>query len=202
LDLDLCSSCRADLPWETSRQADVLVALRYEYPVDQMIRELKYQGRIAHARVLGVLLAQAVRERDAPLPALLVPVPLHPARLQERGFNQATAVARYAARMLGIPVLGAAVRRIRDTPSQTVFGVEQRHRNVRGAFAVAENSWRLREAQHVALIDDVMTTGSTLAELRAVMLSAGVRRVETWSVARAHRPVPPSEDLRHQAWNV
>lgn len=202
LDLDLCSSCRADLPWETSRQADVLVALRYEYPVDQMIRELKYQGRIAHARVLGVLLAQAARERDAPLPALLVPVPLHPARLQERGFNQATAVARYAARMLGIPVLGAAVRRIRDTPSQTVFGVEQRHRNVRGAFAVAENSWRLREAQHVALIDDVMTTGSTLAELRAVMLSAGVRRVETWSVARAHRPVPPSEDLRHQAWNV
>ena len=161
------------------------MALRYEHPVDQMIRELKYQGRIAHARVLGVLLAEAALECGVPLPKLLVPVPLHPARMQERGFNQATALARYAGRMLEIPVLGAAVRRIRNTPSQTALGVEQRHRYVSGAFGVAENSRRLVEAEHVAVVDDVMTTGSTLAELRAVLLAAGVRRVDTWAVARA-----------------
>ncbi len=185
LDLDLCSFCRADLPWEAAASTDALVALRYEHPVDQMIRELKYQGRIAHARVLGVLLAEAARARGSPLPRLLVPVPLHPARLQERGFNQATALARYAGRILEIPVHGAAVRRIRNTPSQTALGVEQRHRNVSGAFAVAENSRRLRDAQHVAVIDDVMTTGSTLAELREVLCAVGVRRVESWAVARA-----------------
>jgi ComF family protein len=190
LDLDLCRFCRADLPWETGSHADALVVLRYEHPVDQMIRDLKYRGRIAHARVLGVLLAEAARERAAPLPRLLVPVPLHPARLQERGFNQATALARYAGRILEIPVLGAAVRRTRDTPSQTALGVEQRHRNVSGAFAVAENSRRLVRAQHVAIVDDVMTTGSTLAELRAVLLSAGVTRVDTWAVARAHQAGP------------
>ena len=185
LDLDLCDFCRADLPWETEARAGELVALRYEHPVDHLIRELKYQGHIAHARVLGVLLAQVVRERGVPLPRLLIPVPLHPARLQERGFNQATALARYAGRILDIPVLGAAARRVRDTPSQTALGVEQRQRNVMGAFAVALDSRRLLDAQHVALVDDVMTTGSTLAELRAVLQAAGVRRVDSWAVARA-----------------
>jgi len=190
LDLDLCDFCRADLPWESEARADGLVALRYEHPVDQMIRDLKYQGRIAHARMLGVLLAEAARERVAMLPRLLVPVPLHPARLQERGFNQATALARYAGRMLEIPVLGAAVRRIRDTPTQTSLGVEQRHRNVSGAFAVSASSRRLVEARHVAVVDDVMTTGSTLAELRAVLLAAGVQRVDTWAVARVAQARP------------
>ena len=185
LDLDLCSCCHAGLPWETEMHGNAVVALRYEHPVDQMIRELKYQGRIAHARVLGVLLAEAARECGAPLPKWLVPVPLHPARLKERGFNQATALARYAGLMLEIPVLGAAVRRIRNTPSQTALGVEQRHRNVSGAFSVAESTQRLVEAGHVAVVDDVMTTGSTLAELRAVLLAAGVQRVDIWAVARA-----------------
>ena len=184
LDLDLCDFCRADLPWESEPQSGGLIALRYEHPVDQMIRDLKYHGHIAHARVLGVLLAQAARQHAASLPRLLVPVPLHPARLQDRGFNQATALARYAGRMLGIPVLGAAVRRIRDTPSQTSLGVEQRHRNLGGAFAVTGKSWRLVEAQHVAVVDDVMTTGSTLAEMKCALLAAGVRRVDLWAVAR------------------
>ena len=69
--------------------------------------------------MLGVLLAQAVGERAAPLPRLLVPVPLHAARLRERGFNQAVALARYAGRMLGVPIAPGLVRRVRDTPSQT-----------------------------------------------------------------------------------
>jgi ComF family protein len=139
-----------------------------------------------------VLLAQAARERCTPLPRVLVPVPLHAARLQERGFNQATALARYAGRMLEIPVMGAAVRRVRDTPSQTSLGVEQRHRNVSGAFAVLANASarRMVELQHVAVVDDVMTTGSTLAELRMVLLAAGVRRVDTWAVARASHARP------------
>jgi ComF family protein len=190
LDLDLCSFCRADLPWCEPASRDPLVALVYEHPVDEMIRRLKYHDDLAKARVLGVLLAQTARQTlfdgGPPLPRLLVPVPLHPARLRERGFNQAAALARYAGRMLEIPHAPHLLRRLRDTPSQTALDVAQRRANVRGAFAVCgpRALRRLREAEHVAVVDDVITTGSTAGEVRAVLLAAGVARVEVWAAAR------------------
>jgi len=186
LDLDLCEFCHADLPWEDEQPPGAVVAMRYAPPADELIRDLKYRATLPHARVLGVLLAQAVQERGMPLPRLLVPVPLHDARLRERGFNQAAALARYAGRMLGIPLAGAAVRRVRDTPSQTSLSMEERHRNVRGAFAVnGERARRkLSGAVHVAVVDDVMTTGSTLTEMKCALLAAGVRQVDLWAVAR------------------
>jgi ComF family protein len=185
LDLDLCCFCHADLPWITEPSSAV-VALRFAPPADELIRRLKYHGVFANARVLGVLLAKTVDERAAALPRLLVPVPLHPARLRERGFNQAAALARYAGRMLGIPFASNVVRRTRDTPSQTSLSGAERHRNVRGAFAVnsAGALRRLLAAGHVAIVDDVITTGSTVAELKKVLLAAGVRRVEVWAAAR------------------
>jgi ComF family protein len=187
LDLDLCGFCQADLPWNPEPLAGELFAFRFEYPIDDLIRRLKYQGVLANARVLGVLLAQAAQQRGAPLPRLLVPVPLHRARLRERGFNQASALARYAGRLLEIPRAPHALRRVRDTPSQTALDLGERHRNVRGAFAVQgpRALRRLLAAEHVAVVDDVVTTGSTLNELRAVLLRAGVRRVDLWAVARA-----------------
>lgn len=186
LDLDLCGHCHADLPWHAGA-APGLVALRYEHPVDELIRQLKYQGVIAHARVLGVLLAEVARRGVGEQPKLLIPVPLHPARFRERGFNQAAAIARYAGRMLGIPVAGHVIRRVRDTPSQTALGVSGRRANVRGAFALrgARAQRTLMEAGHVAIVDDVMTTGSTLEELRGVIRACGARRVDSWAVARA-----------------
>jgi ComF family protein len=186
LDLDLCDVCHEDLPWD-QEPGRALTALRFEYPIDDLIRRLKYQGVIAHARVLGVLLADVARARGDSLPKLLVPVPLHGARFRERGFNQAAALARYAGRMLGIPVIRHAMRRVRDTPSQTALDVAERHRNVRGAFAVSgeRQRQRLLAAGHVAVVDDVMTTGSTLQEARKVLLEAGLSRVDLWAVARA-----------------
>jgi ComF family protein len=188
LDLDLCAICHSDLPWARSAQ-DALCALRYEHPVDEMIRALKYRGVIAQARVLGVLLAEVAAKRGAPLPALLLPVPLHTRRWRERGFNQADSIARHAGRMLGIRVNRLAIRRVRDTPSQTALDVGERRRNVRGAFALRNTRQleRLLRAEHVALVDDVMTTGSTLEELRALRRASGVRQVDLWAVARAAR---------------
>ena len=185
LDLDLCAVCHADLPWARPT-GDAVVALRYEHPVDELIRRLKYQGAIAHARVLGVLLAEIACRRSDELPALLVPVPLHAARWRERGFNQAAVIARYAGHLLGIPVTRHATARVRDTPSQTALDVHARRLNVRGAFAVRDGRARARllAAGHVAIVDDVITTGSTMNELRRVLLEAGVRRVEVWAVAR------------------
>jgi ComF family protein len=190
-DLDLCDYCRDDLPWEQVRVPSLLSAMRFEAPVDDLIRRLKYSGVLEHARVLGELLAQAVRARGEMLPRLLVPVPLHVARIHERGFNQAASIARYAGRALGIPQAWHAVRRVRDTPSQTALGIDARHENVRGAFAIAGGRARrqLLEAEHVAVVDDVTTTGSTLAEVKCVLLAAGVRRVDLWAVARAPRTV-------------
>jgi len=187
LDLDLCRFCRVSLPWDATTSRGAFCALRYEHPIDDLIQRLKYQGVLANARVLGVLLAQAVEEREAALPRLLIPVPLHISRLRERGFNQAVALARYAGRMLEIPMALQAVRRVRNTPSQTALDMAERHRNMRGAFAIngARALRRLLDAGHVAIVDDVVTTGSTVNELRAVLLAAGVRRVDVWAVARA-----------------
>jgi ComF family protein len=184
-DLDLCLFCHADLPWHDEPLTGV-VALRFAPLADDLIRQLKYHGRYANARVLGVLLAQAVAERPAPLPRLLVPVPLHVARLRERGFNQAVAIARYAGRMLEIPIAPGVVHRVRDTPSQTSLSMEERHHNVRGAFALSGTRAlrRLLAAGHVAIVDDVITTGSTVTELECLLLAAGVRKVEVWAVAR------------------
>ncbi|HEU4778576.1 MAG TPA: ComF family protein [Steroidobacteraceae bacterium] len=186
LDLDLCGFCFDELPWEPEHLPGALVALRFAPPVDDLIRDLKYRGITPNARVLGVLLAQMAKDQAAALPHLLVPVPLHDARLRERGFNQAAALARYAGRMLGIPVAPRALRRLRDTPSQTALSVEERHHNVRGAFGVRNTRElrRLLAAGHVAVIDDVMTTGSTLAEARSVLLAAGVRQADLWAAAR------------------
>jgi len=186
LDLDLCAFCQADFPWENEPPPGAVVAMRYAPPADELIRDLKYRGNTPNARVLGVLLAQAVQERGAPLPRLLLPVPLHDARLRERGFNQAAAIARYAGRMLGVPCAPRATKRMRDTPSQTSMSMDERHRNVRGAFGVngARARRRLLDAGHVAVVDDVMTTGSTLAEMKCALLAAGVRQVDLWAVAR------------------
>lgn len=189
LHLDLCTFCHADLPWSMQQSPGVVVPLRFEHPVDEMIRKLKYHGAFEHARVLGTLLAAAAAARhvNENMPKLLVPVPLHVARLRERGFNQAGALARYAGRMLERPFDSSLLRRLRDSPSQTALDVSARRANVRGVFAVAgpRAQARLVEAGHVAIVDDVLTTGSTTAELRAVLLAAGVSTVEVWAVARA-----------------
>ncbi len=192
-DLDLCCFCQAELPWDDLALLQPVAApgrisaLRFEPPADELIRRLKYSGVIANARVLGGLLAQAVRKRGETFPGLLVPVPLHDARLRERGFNQALAIARFAGRSLGIAHARHLVRRVRDTPSQTGLGLDDRHRNVRGAFGIASDRARarLRAAAHVAVVDDVTTTGSTLEAVKALLLEAGVRRVDLWAVARA-----------------
>jgi ComF family protein len=185
LDLDLCVFCHADLPW-IAAPSSVTVAFRFAPPVDDLIRQLKYHGVMANARVLGVLLAQVVRERNAALPRLLVPVPLHGARLRERGFNQAAAIARYAGRILEIPYARSLVCRVRDTPSQTSLSMPERQRNVHGAFAIEGERARRRllAAEHVAIVDDVITTGSTAAELKIVLLAAGVKLVDVWAAAR------------------
>ena len=133
------------------------------------------------ARVLGKLLARARGERAEPLPELVLPMPLHRSRFVARGFNQAEEIARHAARALGLPCNRRLLQRPRATLEQSELDAPARQRNVRGAFHLA----RRPAAACVALVDDVLTTGSTAAEAARMLKTGGVARVEVWVVARA-----------------
>jgi ComF family protein len=159
----------------------VLAACEYGFPVRELVHQLKYGGRLYLASALGELLAEAVVQRGAGRPQALLGVPLHSRRLAQRGFNQAVELARAAGKRLAIPVIEDACRRGRDTPPQAGIGNwGERHRNVRGAFQCTSYP-----GDHVAVVDDVMTTGSTVREMVKTLLGAGVRRVDVWVVCRA-----------------
>ncbi len=113
-------------------------------------------------------------------------MPLHPMRIRERGFNHASEIARMLARQLDLPLDLDSCRRIRDTPPQMGLKHDARRRNVRGAFACSDKV----RGQQIALIDDVMTTGTSLDELAATLKRAGAREVSCWVVARA---LPPGD---------
>jgi len=112
-----------------------------------------------------------------------VPVPLHPLRRRERGYNQAELLARHAARRFGVPVARDAVRRVKDTPTQTRLDRRQRAANVRGAFKAAPAA--ALKGLHVALVDDVLTTGATTSACARALLGAGAASVRVFTVARA-----------------
>ena len=201
---DLCAGCLAELPW--NRPAcrvcgaplpesgvcgpclrkpppfDVTFApLRYQQPVDWLLQGFKFNRRLPPGRLCGELLATALAERDEPLPQLLIPVPLHPSRMRRRGYNQALELARPVAQRLEIPLVPNLVRRIRATATQSLLPGEERRRNVRGVFELV----RALPARHVAIIDDVIATGSTVGEMTRVLRRGGAERIEVWAVARA-----------------
>jgi len=202
----LCAGCRAGLPWHRQPQCPqcaiptpdgqmcgaclqhppafdrTQAALTYAFPIDQMIPRLKYHGQLAIAPVLGACLAEAVEH--APRPDRLIAMPLHAIRIRERGFNHATEIARTVARQLGVPLDLDSCRRTRDTPPQMGLKHDARRRNVRGAFTCSGEV----QGQRIALIDDVMTTGTSLDELAATLKQAGAREVSCWVVARTLLP--------------
>lgn len=204
-DARLCEGCREDLPWnrvacpvcalpqrtvahvcagcaQSPPPFDVAwSAFRLETPVQQAIHGLKYQALFRQARLLGIEMADALARRTAPLPTLLLPMPLHPRRLRWRGYNQSLELARGIASRLAIDIDPVAVRRLRATPDQIGTSAARRKRNVKGAF-VAEPRIAGR---HVALIDDVMTTGASVAELARACRRAGAATIEVWTAARA-----------------
>jgi ComF family protein len=164
-----------------------VAAWRYAYPADRMLQALKYGARLALAGFCAENIAQASTQasnqniQSKPLEAdLIVPMPLHPRRLAERGFNQALEIARPLARSLGIAIDAHAVQRVRDTAAQAGLPFSERVKNVRSAFACERNLDGLR----VAVVDDVMTTGATLNELAKTLKRAGASHVENWVVAR------------------
>ena len=205
--LDLCPGCLADLPHNghccfacalplpATRAAGTLcgeclrrpppftacyTAFRYEYPLNTLIAGAKFRSRLNLARLLGLTLARYLLQREADMPELVIPVPLHPKRLQARGYNQALEMGRATAGVLSLPLEPRCCTRVLVTAPQASLERKARQRNVRGAFSARNTP----PAKHVAILDDVITTGSTAAELTRVLLKQGVERVDVWAVAR------------------
>lgn len=203
---DLCAGCAADLPRNASACPVCALPLstgqmgrcdscrthpppydrtfapfRYRPPIDFLIRRLKFSGRLSHARLLGDLFATALAERGGSWPDCIIPVPLHPLRLRERGFNQALELARPTARRWRIPLLTEGLRRVRYTPPQTRLDARARQTNPLGAFALSKPL----PSGRVALLDDVMTTASTITECARVLRAGGATDIEIWIISRA-----------------
>lgn len=160
------------------------VPFKYEYPLNRLVQRLKYGKDLSIARVLGEVFAdhyQAIEQVKPP--AAIVPVPLGARRYRERGFNQAHELAREVARHCGIAIRGDLVERVRETQEQAGLARRQRKRNVRGAFRIRSPL----DSSHIAIFDDVVTTGSTVNELARVLRRAGAKRIEVWAIARAGR---------------
>lgn len=206
-DRDLCAGCSSDLP--RNRSACVRCALpldpttplgvlcgrcqrrpppfdlcvtafRYEAAVPSLVAGVKFRGRLQLARLLGQCLAETIRESDLARPDSLIPVPLHPERLRARGYNQALEIARTVGRELAVPVDTHCCARVRATPPQTGLDDKTRRRNLRGAFVAIPPL----PGRHLTILDDVVTTGSTVVELSRVLRGAGAKRVDVWAVAR------------------
>lgn len=171
-----CGSClRNPPPWESAT-----AALAYRFPVDQLVCRFKFRRDLACGQVLGTELLAAIIQRASPLAQVIVPVPLHRRRQLSRSFNQAERLARQVSGGLHIPVRPGLLSRPRRTSAQSGLDASERKRNIRGAFSCQRIHY-----QHVALVDDVMTTGATLAECARVLKRAGAGRVSVWVAARA-----------------
>jgi len=172
----VCGECQKDPPAFVSTHA----AFRYAAPVDKLIQNLKYRQRLDLSRVLGSYLADYLEDNVETLPDVIVPVPLHPLRLRERGYNQSLEIARFVAARFQLPVSATEIKRIRATLPQTELSREQRRKNVRGAFTANISFGGLR----VAIVDDVMTSGHTADALAQCLIKNGAAEIWVWVVAR------------------
>ena len=176
----VCGQCQ-----QQSRQYDTChSAFIYQSPIDKLIHQLKFRHKLHLATLLGNLMAEALEKRltdSKHLPDCIIPVPLHKSRLRERGFNQALELARPIAHRFNVPLLPNYCVRNKATLPQSDLPAEERLKNIKGGFTVQRNF----SARHVAIVDDVMTTGSTVEVLAETLKESGVQTVDVWICARA-----------------
>ena len=209
--LDLCVPCEKELPWskhaciqcalplpqDTPEQVcgcclqqpppfeKTLTLFQYQTPIDHLIKGLKFQQRLTYAKVLSELFAQQLDSyyQRHQQPECIIPMPLHKTRLRERGFNQAVEIAKPISKKLGIKLDRKSCIRTRATQAQTQIPAKERERNVKNAFYIKPEF----AAKHVAILDDVVTTGHTITELSNALKKAGVEKIDIWCCARTSK---------------
>jgi ComF family protein len=195
-----CATCDADLPRLGSAHCPVcalpsfdgktcgrclqhspafdhtIAAFAYAFPVDKLIQAVKFSERLT----LVAQLADALPHRIDTLPDAIIPMPLHPLRLRERGFNQSLLLAQHLAKRLNIPLLTDACERARNTSPQSSLKWQEREKNMHKAFVCTADL----SGKHIAIVDDVMTTGASIEELARTLRQAGTTQVSAWVLAR------------------
>lgn len=181
-----CGACQSHPPAFDA----TVVATDYSAPLDQLVLQLKFGGTLALAPWFGLALRDAIMARarlelpNFELPHILCPVPLGPGRLAERGFNQALEIARPLSKALGVALRPRLAIRARETAAQSGVAPAERKKNMRNAFIVAPDALALVRGQHIGVVDDVMTSGTTLHELAAMFKRFGAARVSNFVFAR------------------
>lgn len=217
---DFCSTCFADLPWNRHccpRCAEPLPAhnhpqtcqncclmephfdhcqipLRYEFPVNELLLAAK-NAKPDLLKPLTRCLTGHIKDRDVPLPDLLVPVPLHPIKQRKRGFNQSGLVAQRLSKALSVPVSHNLIIKIRDIAQQKHLSRLERQHNLKRSFRVDLTEAReLRgKAPRVALVDDIVTTGTTVNQLAKQLIRAGFENIDVWAIARTPARTPSQQ---------
>ncbi len=176
----LCEKCQ-----DGNFAFDRLCALfRYQKPLTKLLPLIKFHKSLKTANVLGQLLINEIQHnwnKDKPLPEAIIPMPLHSKRLRKRGFNQSFELLRHVRKQLDITILNDLCIRTRSTKAQAQLSAEARWYNVKNAFQVCGTI----PYKHVAIMDDVVTTGNTVQALSQVLRDAGVEGIDVWCICRA-----------------
>lgn len=209
---DLCTECEKELPWSHSvckqcglhisttshteicgqcqQQAPqfdrVLALCDYADPIDRLIAAAKFHQKLVYTRVLGELLAKQVSQfwyQAQALPSMIIPVPLHDTRLKERGYNQSLEITKIVSKKLRLPFSFDICRRNKPTLPQSGLMHDEREKNMKNAFTLKNTMI----PPHVAIIDDIVTTGHTVGELSKQLREAGVKQIDIWCCARTQR---------------
>ncbi len=185
IDAILCGQCARRLPPFSQVEAP----WHYGFPVDSLISRFKHNARWPLGRLLAELLGHWLEQRfedGLPRPDCLLPVPMGRKRLRQRGFNQAAMLARWLGPQLRVPVDEQLLQRPHETRAQQDLDARQRQRNLLQAFALGPRPWV--QGRHLALVDDVMTTGATARALASLLVRAGAARVDVYCLARTAKP--------------
>lgn len=179
---DRCDFCQKNAPLPFDR---TFALFGYQQPITKLIMDLKFGQALINAKLLGKLLGHRIQTdwyRKETLPELLIPMPLHPTRLKERGYNQAIEIAK-ALKFLGIPIDVNLTQRIKPTRPQATLSAAEREKNICDAFSVLKPL----KVHHIAVLDDVITTGSTLITFCRLLKNQGVPRIDVWCCARPNK---------------
>lgn len=177
-DSPVCGNCISNPP-----SYDILLSpFEYQFPIDKFITELKFRKKLYNAATLGHLFTQYIKAQAKPLPDCIIPVPLHPKRLQQRGYNQALEIARSISKNLKIPIDRQLCQRVINTEPQSDLTADERQKNIKNAFKINQQ----RHYKHVVIFDDVVTTGQTVEVLAALLREHNIKIIQVWSIARVN----------------
>lgn len=175
---EICGSCIKETPFFDQTRA----LYTYAFPVDALLQHYKYNHALYLSETLGSLLSEMLLNLEVDI---IIPMPLHSTRLKERGFNQSLEIAKAIAKHHNISIDSVSCQKIKNTPPQASLPLKERKRNMRGAFEITNIKHQATiKGKHVAIIDDVMTTGASLNELAKTLKKAGAKQVECWVIAR------------------